>query len=191
MKIRSGFVSNSSSSSFIISVNKKPTNEAEVIMEVFGENTKYVTWEYGPEVVTVEIASKIIFEQLKNQKPITKKKAIELLMELQFPNDSETMEKLRRPLDRLNEMYKEKTGINVWEGDPIYKYKYNALMDVYYNKLNAIRRKRAATIYKKFKNDIKNQKPFVITLSDNNEDQAILEHGCTFCKIPHIRISHH
>jgi len=74
MKIRNGFVSNSSSSSFIIAFPKKPESAAELMRILFpgkrGKDFFAVIDEDKSELLSYKKVSEIIFNDLVQNKPI-------------------------------------------------------------------------------------------------------------------------
>jgi hypothetical protein len=78
MKMRNGFVSNSSSSSFIVGLPKKPESKEEVKQIVFnGENSFRYDLSYpNPETFQTDIASEILFRGFK----YNRRKAISTLL---------------------------------------------------------------------------------------------------------------
>ncbi len=76
MKVRQGFVSNSSSSSFIVSFKKKPKTKKDVYKEMFNERY-YIIDYYDIEKKSTEQISDIVFNDLKTIKQI--KSADELI----------------------------------------------------------------------------------------------------------------
>ncbi|MDO8641064.1 MAG: hypothetical protein Q7R33_05930, partial [Nitrosarchaeum sp.] len=65
MKIRHGFVSNSSSSSFVVAFSKLPTSK-EIVNEVLFSNVHTIFSPYGDSSWPVSHAIDAIWEQLQN-----------------------------------------------------------------------------------------------------------------------------
>ena len=70
MKVRQGFVSNSSSSSFIVALNKKPAT-VEEMQELLFEDEKVFSHPYQREGYLVEQISQTVFDDIENQTPLT------------------------------------------------------------------------------------------------------------------------
>jgi hypothetical protein len=70
VKIRTGFVSNSSSSSFIVGFYKcrKPQTQAELQKLLFGDETAL---DYYDTCISIDQAARRVFEDLSEQKPMT------------------------------------------------------------------------------------------------------------------------
>lgn len=80
MKIRKGFVSNSSSSSFILALDKKPKSVSEMKELLFGDAEFYYDPYYDEsssyfqnrtEKYPTKTVAKTVFEDIKDQKPMT------------------------------------------------------------------------------------------------------------------------
>lgn len=69
MKIRFGFISNSSSSSFIVGFKKRPQSVEEVHEILFGKEPSYIEM-YGHGLSTMEAAQRV-FEDIQNQRSAT------------------------------------------------------------------------------------------------------------------------
>ena len=65
MKIRNGFVSNSSSSSFIVAFPQRPKTEEETFQMMFNSEEDIET--YGERLSTKEIVS-VVFSDIKSSK---------------------------------------------------------------------------------------------------------------------------
>jgi hypothetical protein len=87
MKTRSGFVSNSSSSSFLVGFVKKPTTVEEMKQVVFGDAEFHGEW--GELCPTMGLAA-IILEDIKDQVPMTKDLILEFLIPGSFPGEPST-----------------------------------------------------------------------------------------------------
>ena len=84
MKIRSGFVSNSSSSSFLVALDKKPQSIKEVtddILKGHVPSTGYYEDEDEDEDTGITLASvsTTIFNDIKNQVPLTEEQILDEL----------------------------------------------------------------------------------------------------------------
>jgi hypothetical protein len=168
MKIRQGFVSNSSSSSFVVAFPRGFTPTKKAILDyVFGDRDE-VTVHWGePDRMPVGRAASAILAQIKDQKP----------------NDPA---ELTRALDGT-----------YLPGEPEMAYHENespearrASLDAYYAEVEAYRQ-RWWTMHKP-KLDPEHMDLYVIDFSDNDGDEgSILEHGDTFALVPHLQLSHH
>lgn len=95
MKIRTGFVSNSSSSSFIVAFSKKPTTKDEVMKEMFPKDpngTVPSPWpslgeEYDEGLSHDRIVEQVLSDLQTESKKVTKKDLIEELASRYFVND--------------------------------------------------------------------------------------------------------
>jgi len=66
MKIRNGFVSNSSSSSFILKFDKVPETKEEMRVLLFGENPPIFTTHWDDDAISTEQVASIIFNDVSN-----------------------------------------------------------------------------------------------------------------------------
>jgi hypothetical protein len=94
MKVRSGFVSNSSSSSFIVSFEKVPKSKEELKKILFGERKEY-HYPYGTEFFSTDEVADIVWKDIKKSKPTTLKKAKETI-------NSGSIDEPHWLLDRIN-----------------------------------------------------------------------------------------
>lgn len=164
MKTRTGFVSNSSSSSFVIGFPKKPETVAEMKETLFPEGKSQSIQCYGSTYGADQVAE-TVFNDIKDQKPLTKKKILAAIREGEF----EGMPRYPDSIFRLNgQAYHD-----AWA-----KYEADRLVAA-----QAFYEKKLATSKLKY---------FEVEYSDNDGDYgSTLEHGDTFSNITHIRVSHH
>jgi len=66
MKIRNGFVSNSSSSSFILKFDKMPESVNELKVMLYGENPPLLTTYWDDDAISTDQVSKIIFNDIES-----------------------------------------------------------------------------------------------------------------------------
>ena len=87
MKIRTGFVSNSSSSSFVVFFSKKPETAEEMKKLLYGDLKRKATYDWMDGVFdTIELAT-VVFNDLKNKKPATYDEIVNDVISVDF-NDS-------------------------------------------------------------------------------------------------------
>lgn len=180
MKIRTGFVSNSSSTSFIVAFPHKPTSVEDVKEMLFGKQEwHYKGYSYGDE--PADVPTQGLAESVFNN--ITKKATKqEMLDSIQhgwfdyymypdiFPgyySDSEKTDKL----DYQNE--DDRKEINrIWKDT------------------EEINKNRATAIAESFRRANEDKHIVVMSFSDN-DGEAIEEHSDIFKRVEHIKTSYH
>lgn len=175
MKTRKGFVSNSSSSSFVVSFSPVPRCAEEMKKMLFGDKDVYSNpyWEYSrtetPSWPTTLVAE-TVFGDLENQpRPLTTDEIVEQLLSGWFAGMPEfSWDDPNRPK---------------WSEDG-----YEECYDKEDKEIKAV----AKEIVKKFFEDNPEHLFYKFEYSDNDSDYfCALEHGNLFDRLPHITISHH
>lgn len=203
MKIRTSFVSNSSSSSFVVAFKKKPKTDLELLSILFPlDKSNYRTgvvadWEDAS--VDALSAATIIWEQLKDQKELTKD---EILEEIEsgwfeghpvynnnyyYDNHTEST-KISKEYTSLF-----KKNIHDKDADPNWKKRYNDAWKKECDEYDRLVNKAAKELMDRvYPAKFKGKKCFRFSFSDNDGTVfSTLEHGDTFRNVDHIRISHH
>jgi hypothetical protein len=171
VKFRIGFVSNSSSSSFIVAFSKKPSSLDDLQQALFGENERYYSpWgDWALKVFEenswpVEKIAGVVLNDLKDQKPMTKEEVIEAFKARYYSDD----------LDEDPCLFKNEKGETDWE----------ALRDAEAE----LGEKEALKFIEKNKGKLF----FDLTYSDNDGHMySSMEHGDLFARLPHFKFSHH
>lgn len=176
MKKRNGFVSNSSSSSFIVAFTKVPQSVAETEEMLFlHEDTVCSCWDEDEKFPTKLIAARV-YEDIQHRSEINKKGFIGELeyivlhpnYEMFFP-ESQRLHKLR-----------EANGYK-WE---------NKNQEKEYNKA----KKQEVDKFIKTKMKVfAGKKLYIFEYHDDCGDkiEAVMEHGNIFRELPHFRINKH
>jgi hypothetical protein len=161
MKIRSGFVSNSSSSSFIVAFPKKPENVEEVKALLFPNGQEaYGCYDYH---CSTQIVAETVWKDIQSQKPDDKEIIWkELHGYLEGGPNSNWSE------------FKTADGDINWEALNIERCKYRQKVMKKFTEENSDK-----TIYCFHYSD------------DNGSYEEALEHGGLFNYLPHITVSHH
>jgi hypothetical protein len=167
MKIRLGFVSNSSSSSFIVAFPSTPKNVEEVRQTLFGDLNS-VSYEYDDSITfsTLEMAQ-AVYNDLKNQISHTPEEiAEEITYGTCYEDGSPDYDDFRD---------NNKSGWNIdWEA---------------YEKA---KEKFAKKVSDKFILDNIDKPVYIFEYSDNDgKFSTQMEHGDIFSALPNIRISKH
>lgn len=199
MKSRSGFVSNSSSSSFIIGFDTKPKSAAELRKLLF-DGMEFVQY-YDKSYSTVEISERI-FNDLKGERPASLSTIIETVRSGHFPGYPETWRKDKESdkLERqFNEMFPEYKG-NYWDETKITRPMARQLTE----KIRVARRKEidednktienAATdfVNERVKPRMGDKKVYVLEYGDENGDlDGAIEHSGVLQNVAISQISHH
>lgn len=196
MKIRNGFVSNSSSSSFIVAFQKSPKYQHEVEDTLFHSNIRGISSPYNDMFVDCRTAAKLIWDQIKDQKPLTKSQIFEEITSGYFegyPNTSYSSED--DPSWRISNEYTKLTKKSIHDEDanPKWKKKYNDAWKKYYDDRQTLIDLAAKELMEReYPMKFKGKKAYRVVFSDNDGNIfATLEHGNTFDAVPHIRVSHH
>lgn len=179
MKIRQGFVSNSSSSSFIVKFPRVPNSVDDVREMLFG-NTPFFGNPYSDDLYPVEKVAKTVFNDIQNQEANKIEEAITLLSNSwecpityddykKDPNDWKTMDH-----DAYNRDCME------WAKSEFENF--YSLKKIRKDKINKIEGKEESNY------DLL----YIFEYSDNDGSYgATLEHGGLFDNLEHIVISNH
>ena len=161
MKIRKGFVSNSSSSSFVVAFPSIPKSEEELRIQMFGNDGADMVWDND---ITIGRISQEVFENIGISGKATKKQIFESIAYGWFP------ERPEYPTIRYNE-----------EG-------YKEELEKYEKKLDKTAMKIAEKFIKNNKESV--IYVFSYSDNDGTL-QSTMEHEYIFSNLPHIRTSYH
>ncbi len=168
MKIRNGFVSNSSSSSFLVIFPKEPKSLKDVRDILFDSNEEYYFSPYGNDKYPVEKVVNTVYKDICNQEKNDLKTAIEILMS-DFPVDYS---------------FYGKKNID-WNQFDIDSKKYAE------NKLKDFFNIRKLKLKKINNEDVKDFVLYNFSYSDESSYGAALENGGLFSKLKNIKINKH
>jgi len=166
MKIRKGFVSNSSSSSFVVAFPKNPTSAQDVQKILFGDRQEYPD-PYNSSYYPTSRVAETVWDDIKRKgRPATKKDIVKAIDGGYFDGMAE---------------YKDfpKPGSD-------------GPLDYDWEACSKENERRAIKMAEEFM--AKNPKAVIYTLSYADEDGSYgsaLEHGILFDEVPHLRISCH
>jgi hypothetical protein len=209
MKIRNGFVSNSSSSSFIVAFNKKVSSSEEMKEILYGDSDTIE--HYDDKHNTIDLAREV-FNKFRKMRDVRKSgKVAEVVRTLgggyyflskncghfnkngslefgpKMSLESKFLGSDRHLLDKLTRahFFKEKLRSNssVNFNDPRFR--------KIENDINILERKLAKKDWMNFEKKHRDHIIVHFEFSDDSRVGACLEHGDTFKNLPYIRISHH
>ncbi len=191
MKLRSGFVSNSSSSSFIVGIPKMPTSPQSLEKMMFGKPGVIELYD-SYKATTLEIATRVYDDITTGKaKKLTKRSIVKELMGEPFPG-SPPYSFEDHESDKISDAYFEQTGKRIYDdaADPIIR----KIWDKAVAEENKERENKEKIAVKAFVGGfwprVAGSKVYSFTYADDN-GEVLLEHGGIFDKLPHIRLSHH
>lgn len=164
MKTHVGFVSNSSSSSFVVAFPEKPTNIKKVRKILFPDFSENVIFHPNDNTLVYPISKvcRTIIEDIKNQHPNDKQRIKDAI---------------------VNGWFSSYEGLPGYPHYVLYRGGEDGEKEV---------KNRANNIIERFLNKYKNSYIYVFYYGDNDGDYySTLEHGGVFENIPNIRTSYH
>ena len=182
VKIRNGFVSNSSSSSFIVAIPKDISSKEDLQSYLFGDRGWYYNVNAWHENDTpgwpIETVMQTVYTDWCNSKPLTLDEMVD-----------EYSSGYTDEYEQAEQIVKEEYGVKgFWDlGKDDY-------MEAWERQRDELRNLAIDKILKfvKDNNDILIKNFYKFEYSDNDgELHSALEHGDLFDNVPHLRISHH
>lgn len=207
MKTRIGFVSNSSSSSFVVALPYKPETIEDLYSMLFGDSDKDVLigdvsrGYKKSQCVTKERASQIVWDNIKDPST-TDTERIKRTLESAFPyvdlddldaDDDDDMYLYRNTVSSADIKELKKLILATY-GPPV-KYRDNfspAELEKYHRRQQAVYALKDKFVYEKNKYILdKGKFVFVVEYEDHEPESSQMEHGSVFEDVPHIKASNH
>jgi hypothetical protein len=192
MKIRLGFVSNSSSSSFIVGFDTKPQTADELRKLMFPDGQQYVS-AYDDPVSTDQVVEAVFADLQSAPEIMSPGELIDEISHGYFPGYPEGGH--YEFADEVEQAYKIEFGTNVRdaekEGRPGWHKRWYAAFqkdnDAFDKVLRAAAENYANTLWP----ELKGKKLFRFEYEDHTPLGATMEHGDIFKSLSHVRVSHH
>ena len=165
-----GFVTNSSSSSFIVAFDKVP-NSWEEVLEMLFDADKATVEKYGLSMDTKQVAQ-IVFADISKQ----------------TPNNLEELKETFSGFDVGIEKYKNFKKLDRQLLDSSTSEEWHKI----YNELQILSEEFEEINFKKFLEKNKGKQLYSFSYSDNDGTQrTLMEHAGIFENLPHVQISRH
>ena len=187
MKIRSGFVSNSSSSSFVVAFDKLPKHIDELQKTLFGDEQSWSMYDYKFDTRSI---SEVVLRDIRAQQEQLPYSIEELADDL--CNEAyQEMYYIRKPLDIPGMMH-----LGLTTSDPIrahwYEFEKGPERDAEQVAQEKELQDRQEAMAKEFMDKNKGKVILRFVYSDNDGKLfTVMEHGDIFQKLSHVRISNH
>jgi len=174
MKIRNGFVSNSSSSSFVVSFPKEPKSAEDVKRMLFDENETHYSGYYSDNLWTIEQVAQTVWKDICDQIKNDYDLILDELKGVSSYDDPEAPD--------LDDYWEEKK----WDLHDIACEKYAK------KKINEFFNTRKNKLKKLNNEEYIDNAVYVFEYADDSGSYgSVLEHGDLFKKLKHIKISKH
>jgi len=193
MKIRNGFVSNSSSSSFVVGFEKVPATVEELMGMMFDENRDSVSLGYyeDGDYHTYEIAERV-FIDMQGQERVDREYFEKVISEGWFEGYPETDYSKTTPSEKFRRKYEEEhDGQSIYDDEKAKK-EWQAMLQKEWDIENAKIDEAAKVYADKYWPELSDLICYHFTYGDEDGPfYATLEHGNIFEKLLHVQISHH
>lgn len=195
MKIRSGFVSNSSSSSFIVGFPSIPGSPESLEVMMFGKPTEIQPYDFVDPTPSIEIAKRVFRDMSEGDfktARLNKRKAVEVLQEGSFPGKPPYDYKKETKSSQIRKSYYEENGKDITDDgvDPRALKAYFTACKEEWDLESKLRQTAAKAFIEGFWTSVKGMKVFKFEYADDS-GESNLEHGDIFRKLPHVQISKH
>lgn len=169
MKVRNGFVSNSSSSSFVVAFEKVPQNVEELRQMLFGEDA-FFSEPYGDGGFPTEQVAETVWQDMQEATPLSPEQVVEEFSE--------------GHMYELEGQYPEFP----WGCGRLEPEEFQKKWSAYESKRHAV----TGALARRFLNQHKGKVFYRFHYSDSDGSYfCALEHGGLFDRLPHQTISHH
>jgi len=195
MKIRTGFVSNSSSSNFILSFEKVPENMEELHVMLFGDEEEKFLNEYGfnNKTFSTKLIAQTVFNDIFNTNRNLSFEDVVGRLITGSVDDDDVIDSTPWPDQQESDLIRQeahKAGKDVYSDEP-WNTQYREANNKEWSRYEDERLETAKRTAMRFYNANRKGHLFAVEYSDNDGLGCQIEHGGTFQNIPHIRISHH
>jgi len=188
MKIRNGFVSNSSSSSFLVGFKTIPESEQEVTKLLFGSKKIF---QYYDENYRTEDISEIIFRELKAGSPLSETEIQEEL-DSGYLGDEYCVDWHHVRADSVEKEFHKKFPGQEIRKDPEWSKKWSIALDEDFKEQRQKQRELTIKFWEEHKGQFDGAQVYRFHYSDNEGAiEGAMEHGGIFDALPHVRVSHH
>lgn len=196
MKTRAGFVSNSSSSSFLVVFPRRPKSTIDLKKMVYGASEEISKTYSEKEKISTDVLAAHMWDQIRNKKPAGKQEMCAFLSNgYEVYEEAEKEAYSKMVIKPLEHSEREKRKREIINKEDIKKFEEEQLKlsrelwksaDIIAKRMG---KKRAEEFAKKHVK--KNSFVCVFEFEDHSDVGCQLEHGDTFRNFPNVTVSHH